>query len=124
MRARLTTLFFVVALVLASCAGNTASDPAFGPDAAALQQKVDGFLANLEIVAGTPEGDLARHAPFYEQLRDDVASLRIRAAGLSGTAAAVANLDAISANLVHLESLHRQPRQRRGQLQGGKGPLM
>jgi hypothetical protein len=108
MRPRVTTLLFVVALVLASCAGNSVSDPLFGTDIAALQQKVDGFLAKLEIVAGTPDGEFARHAPFYTQLRDDIAALRNRAAGLPGNAAALADLDAISENLVQLEALHRQ----------------
>jgi hypothetical protein len=107
MRPRLTALF-LVALLLASCAGSTTSDPTFGPEILALQQKVDRFLATFENAAGTSDGDYAAHALFYVELQKNVTALRNRAASVPGNAAAVADLDGISENLVHLESLHRQ----------------
>lgn len=108
MRARLTLLLFVAVVLLASCAGNTVKDPAFGTDLAALQQKVDAFLANLETVAGTTDGDFAGHAAFYPEVREEVASLQRRAANIPGNAAILAGLAGIAENLQHLESLHRQ----------------
>jgi hypothetical protein len=104
--ALLAVVFF---MVLAACAGNnTAGDPAFASDLAVLESKVDGFLANLEMVAGTADGTYARHAAFYSGIGDELASLRTRAGNAQGNAAAVAGLDAISENLAHLEDLHRQ----------------
>ena len=107
MRTRLTALF-LLALLLASCAGSTASEPTIGPEILALQQKVDRFLATFQNVAGTSDGDYAAHALFYLELQKNVTVLRNRAAIVPGNAAAVADLDGISENLVHLESLHRQ----------------
>ena len=106
MRPRLTALF-LAALLLASCAGSTTSDPTFGPEILALQQKVDRFLATFQNGSGS-DGDYAAHALFYVELQKNVTALRNRAASVPGNAAAVADLDGISENLVHLESLHRQ----------------
>ena len=107
MRGRLFALA-LAALLLVSCAGSNIPDSAFGPDILALQGKVDSFLGKLETIAGTAEGEYAVQAVVYQQLEEDIAGLRTRAAGIPGNAAALADLDAISENLMHLESLHRQ----------------
>jgi hypothetical protein len=76
--------------------------------ATALQQKVDGFLTELQKTAGTAEGDYEGHEEFYAEVRSDIGALRTVAALQRGNDITLQSLDLIEDNVGKLERMHAE----------------
>ena len=105
---RMKAILLALGASIAGCSGYFIAEynPTVDQGAAALQQKVDHYLTGLERTAGTPEGAYERHAPFYDELREDVAGLRAEASSRRGNGLTLQSLDLIQNNLDKLESMH------------------
>jgi len=108
MRKRMKAILVALGASIAGCSGYFIADynPVVDQGAAALQQKVDGYLTELEQTAGTSEGAYEQHVTFYEEVRGDVARLRAEAGAQPGNGLTVQSLDLIQKNLEKLEAMH------------------
>ena len=93
---------------LVSCSGYFIAtyNPAIDSGATELQQKVDGFLDDLQQSAGTPGAEYERHVEFYAGVRGDIRALRELASQQHGNDLTVQSLDLIENNVDKLEALH------------------
>jgi len=108
-RARLAVLLFagVIALV-AGCVSRVAPhDEEIARGLAGLQSSCGQFLDELHRTAGTPEAAWECHTAWYENTREELGALRVRAASY-GTKndATVDSLDLLRESVERLEIIH------------------
>jgi hypothetical protein len=72
-----------------------------------LQKKVEGFVTKMAAVAGTPAGEYARNAEFYDEAMIDARSLKTRASVFPKNDLTVQHAELIEQNLANLRNLHR-----------------
>jgi hypothetical protein len=108
MRKRAKALLLTAVASLVSCSGYFIAtyNPAVDSGATELQQKVDGFLADLQQNSGKPEAEYERNTGFYEDARADIQALRTAASSQGGNGLTLQSLDLIENNLEKLEALH------------------
>lgn len=108
MRKRAKAVLLAAITSIVSCSGYFIAtyNPAIDEGATKLQQKVDGFLAELRETAGTPAGDYEQHAAFYDETRASIQTLRSLASQERGNDLTLQSLDLIENNLDKLEALH------------------
>jgi hypothetical protein len=82
-------------------------NPAIDSGATQLQQKVDGFLSELEETSATPAGEYEQHAAMYDELRADIQTLREAALQQRGNDLTVRSLELIENNVGQLETMHK-----------------
>ena len=98
----------VAVLTAASCSSYfiAAYNPTVDRGATELQQRVDGFLQNLEDNAGTPAAEYDRNSQVYHELRSELQKLRGAASEQPGNGLTVQSLDLIQNNLDKFEAMH------------------
>ena len=72
-----------------------------------LHRKVEGFLLELEDVAGTPDGEYKNYRDVYKEVKVDLASLSIRAKARPKNSLQVDQLELLSRSWNTLENLHK-----------------
>ena len=108
MRNRAKAILLAAVTSLVSCSGYFIAtyNPAVDEGATKLQQKVDGFLTDLQQNSGKPEAEYERNTGFYEDARADIQALRTAASSQRGNTLTLQSLDLIENNLEKLEALH------------------
>jgi len=108
MRKRVKAILAAAVVSVLSCAGLFVARYSEEVDRGAveLQQKVDGFLTELQNTAGTAEGDYEGHEQFYGEVHDDIDVLRTAAASQRGNSLTLQSLDLIADNVDALERMH------------------
>ena len=110
MRKRARAILLTIAALGVSCSSYFIAEYSEAVDGGAtkLQQKVDGFLTELQSTAGTAEGDYEGHEEFYAEARSDIDELRTAASLQRGNGITLESLDLIEDNLDKLERMHAQ----------------
>ena len=108
MRKRMKAILLAAVASLVSCSGYFIAtyNPAIDSGATELQQKVDGFLADLQQNSGKPEAEYERHTAFYTGVRGDIQALRDVASQERGNDLTLQSLQLIDNNVDKLEALH------------------
>jgi hypothetical protein len=75
--------------------------------ATALQKKVEAFVIKMMAVSGTPAGEYARNADFYDEALIDARSIKMRASLIPKNDLTVQHAQAIEQNIENLRNLHR-----------------
>lgn len=75
--------------------------------ATALQKKVEGFVIKMMAASGTPAGEYARNADFYDEVLIDARSIKMRAGLIPKNDLTVQHALGIEHNIENLRNLHR-----------------
>ena len=110
MRKRYKAILVAIGTLALSCSSYFIAEYSAEVDSGAtqLQQKVDGFLTELQNTAGTAEGGYEGHEVFYADVRNDIGELRTAAALQRGNEITLQSIDRIEDNLDKLERMHAQ----------------
>ena len=108
MRKRAKAILIALAASVLSCSGYFIAgyNEAVDTGATELQQKVDRFLTDLEQTSGTPDGEYEQHIAFYDEVRNDLDTLRELASAQRGNDLTLRSLELIGDNVDKLEAMH------------------
>ncbi len=104
------SLLSILALAQLGCSIKLISDydEATDKSATALHKKVDKFLIKMEREAGTPEGTYAKNTEFYDEIKIDLSSMRVRAKAIPKNQLTIEHIDLIEENIEKLRELHEK----------------
>ncbi|MFZ2643127.1 MAG: hypothetical protein WA117_19190 [Verrucomicrobiia bacterium] len=74
----------------------------------ALQKKTETFLVALERTCETPEGAYARHVPFYDEVKVDLAALQVRADAIARNSLTSQQIQSLRDSIAKMEAQHKQ----------------
>ena len=72
-----------------------------------LQRQVDRFFLQIERNIGMPEAEYSNFIDFYDDVRVDIGTIRVRAAARPRNEITVRQIDLLEANVDNLERLHK-----------------
>lgn len=101
-------LYLLVALVFSGCTVKLIADydETIDKSTAEIQKKVETFLTKLERAVGISAADYSQHVAFYDEVRVDLSSLKVRAAAIPQNTITEQQIDLLTENWSNLEKLH------------------
>ena len=103
-------LLLCLVTALSGCAGVRMMgdyDERIDTGVTAVQRKMERFLVSIERQAGQPAARFENHAAFYDDIREDLSALRVRAAAHANNEITVQQIQLLADNVSTLEKLDR-----------------